>query len=976
MAPGIAKNVKAAKLSRTAKNKWIIKLLEKSSEVGPQPNLLKILKDKYTESTFDEFSDSFFESVMSVIVFDAPINTPPINNIIKFAANGVSMLCGYSTVDECNGLYLVTQVFRLCRKYGNCRVKSVRWRFCLFINHLLGYMSDGAVLSVEMCDVATMLLTSRLDDKKAEVRAQAAHALRRLQSIDNPNCPVVKKFIFHLTLDPSIEVRTAIVKDIAMFNNVIDEMLKTTIFDISDTVRKECYNRFLTYPFLSLSSKQSQIILKNGLDDKNENIKSLVKKRLLDSWLDECDNDYVVFLQIFGVEDEDLSEKSLIIMFEKCYDSQIFDLRNVILNSESRMIDFNRLTAETICLWKCIAKYLTTEKKIALSTCYNKSIGDCYIDILLPDLVKFSNYIREYYFNYDTEEDKEFILTQLLDVARTFTIDDVGAESIGQLCYDLILDTHTSVKPIKSMVFLFDLCYKNAKDLLDFVTKIVNEIQSHTVDVYPMIDKVGQKQMLESEIKSKTENIKELLNNKSESEDTIKMLIIHLNNTKKEYDEIEVSPEETLEVSIAVKSVLKSFELIFQIQQLPKVGSELSLLTDIIQNVVAFYINCSMVNLRMQAIRTFSPFILINDVDAAKKHMITLCDEISKPTTDKKLLFKIMFDIFMYYNIKSFDVNNDLDTNEEIEDKFSTHNILQVLANCIDFEVNDDSFKSVLVKGFCDLLIFGKVKSISLLSKLLIIWFRPLSRESINIYNYLVKFFTSYFFYIQSSSSILAKCYIPILKDFEENDLLTTLGIKIDEVNTIFINLTRGFLYREESKALNAHGELANHILVYLLDENQSYTAMLVDILYKLEVDFNNDDDFENTFYQNLKRVIKHFKKMDDKNSNKYLRKIKNKFDTVLQKKTSYVNKSNKKDDTIELNDELQVPSCSNKKTSPVKAYGDLFSQEDLHVDLELSSDDENSADAFTKLDAIKRMSEIFKKSFNTNSLNLSLYSD
>lgn len=955
-----------------AKNKWIIKMFEKSGDVGPQPNLLKILKDKFISMTLDEFVTPFIDSLMSVIIAPTTIHCVVVNNMIQFAANGVSVLTEHSTSDGRSGLCLMTEVFRLCRKYGNANDQAIRWRFCYFINHLLNYMSHGTVLSVELCDIATLLLLDRLQDKKPEIRTQAAYGLHRLQITDNPRCPIVKKFTFHMICDPSIEVRTAIVKEIAMFSNVVDEMLKSTILDVSDNVRKEAYNRFLEYPFLSLSSKQRQTILEKGLDDKNGSIKSFVKKRLLESWLEECNNDFVIFLNKLGVENEIVCEKTLILMFESFYDSQVLDLANKYLNCETRMIDFKQLTVEKIFLWKCVAKYLTTEKKIELAR-NQGHFDDDYIDILLPDLIKFSDYVRKYYFTYNSEDNKEFMLIQLLDMTRTFAIDDVGAASLNKLCFDLILDNQMSVKSLKPIAILLDLTMKNGQDILNYVKQILNEIQAQTIDFYPTIDKLGKKEVLEQEIESKSRIIEELIED-AESADKEKMreLIIKVKRLNTQCKEIIVTPEEVTQVNMAVKYVSKGFELIFQIQQLPKVGHELSLLTDIIQNIVVGYLECSMVSLRMEAIRSLSPYLLANNVAAAKEHMNTLCSEISNPRTNRHLVFKIMFELFLRYNLSTFNMNDDLDTNEVPGDHFSADSVLSLLANCIDYEVNDSCFKSVVIQGFCNLLLFKKVKSINLLSKLLIIWFKRISRETYNIYNDLVKFFTCYVFYVRSSSSSLAKCYVQVLKMIDEHDLITKLDIKLEEVNSTLINLTRGLMFNSEEMAINSHGELASYILDYLLDDDQPYTAMLVDTLYKLEMNLDQDDELVIKLGPKLVQVIKHFKNMDDdKNSMKYLKKIKYKFDPVLQRKAS-LKKSDKKefDDVIEIVEESQVTSCSTKIPNPVvEVHSDLFSQENLNVSSSSDDDDDDNVEAFTKLDAIKRMSEIFKKSFNSKNV-------
>lgn len=942
-----------------SKDKSIIKLFEKARNVGPNSNLLKLLKNKFKRMKWQEFNELFTCAFMSIIVAKTTIHCVTINNMIKFAANGIFMLTDQSTADNYSGKYLISEIFKLCRTYGRANDKAARWRFCLFFNYFLNSTGDGIELSEEMCTVATIFLLERLNDNKSEVRAQAAYALNRLQLPNDSKCPIVIKFIFHMTHDPVAEVRTTIVKVIAMFNNVIDEMLKSTILDISDSVRKEMFNRFLTYPFLNLSSKQRQIILDKGLNDGNTNIKSLVKKRLIVYWLKECNDDILVFLEKLGVENELLCEKTLNTIFESYFDSQILDLMNKYLNSDSRMIDFDKLTVENIFLWKCVAKYLTTEKKIKLAS-YDGHIDDSYVEILLPDLVNFSNYIREFYFTYNSKENNEFIMIQLLDVAKTFRFDEVGAASLNKLCFDIILDNSTSIKPIRSIAVLLNFTIKSGQGILQFVKQILNDIQERTMDLYPLIDKVGRKEILKHQITSKTKKIEELSLNESLNSEDSNILKFEINEMNKEYQKIKLSPQEEVLVNTAVNNLHKGFELVFQVQQLPKVNLHLSLLTDIIQNIIVGFLKCSMVKLRMEAIHSLAPYLL-NNVTAAKQHIITLCGEIANPLTNRHLIFDIMFKLLLRYDLKTFDMNIDLDILVD-EDNFSINSVLPMLVNAIDYTFDDSSFKSVVVKGFCQLLLYEKVKSINLLSKLLIIWNKRVTHETFNIYNYVVRFITSYSFFIRSSSTLFAKCYVPLLMHIDEHDLLEKLNIKLCDVNSTILNLTRGIMYENEKEAINAHNELAGYILDYLLDENQPFTTALVDTLCKLDINFNNIDELVKTLRPKLTRVIKHFKNMDDKSNNKYLKKINNKFDPVLNKKKEIIEKNDKKKlDNTEMQNELPVPSCSTQESNSV-VHGDLFSDE--HVVVHNSDEENEDIQAFTKLEEMKRMSEIFKNNF------------
>lgn len=948
-----------------SKNKIIIKLFEKAGDVGPQSNLIKIIKTKFNMMDWDEFNILFMEALLSVIVSETPMHCLVVNNMIKFAAHSLSVVTEHNSKDGRSGMYLLTDFFRICLRQIQSNNKIIRWRFCLFLNNLLHFMCNS-VLPVELCDVATTILLGRLKDIKSEIRVQAVHGLYRLQLPKNRNCKIIRKFMFHMTSDPCIEVRSIIVKEIAMLNTVVDEMLIYTLSDINESVRKEAYNRFVEYSFNNLSPNQRQKIVECGLKDPSKNIKSLIKKQLLVKWLEVCNNDFEIFLNHMDLENVLVCEQMMNILFETIYDSQVLDLMNKYLNSESRLIDFKQLTMEKIFLWKCVSKYLTFEKKIQLANsegCAN----DDYIEILLPDLVKFSDYIREYYFTYNAVDNKEFILIQLLDLASIFVMDDVGATSLNKLCYDLILDGETSIKVIEPLTALLSLTFKNGSDILNYSKQILNEIQTRLVDIIPLIDKVGMKMFLENQIEVKTKQIKEILETESESEG-LRMLIIKLNKMKEEYNTINIlTDDEITLVDDGINILLKSFELVFQIQQSIKVSNERSLVTDIIQNIVVDYLECSMVTIRMNAIRSLSPYLLLNNLDAAKIHLSTLFHEISSPMTNKHLLLQILFELLLTYGPKSFDISDDIDTKQDYADDFTVKNILPLLADSIDYEVDDSSFKSVIIEGFCNLMIFKKVDSIHLISKFLIIWFRRLTRTTFNIYNVLMKYFITYMFRIRSSSSTIAKCYVPIFKQIAEHNLTEKLIIDLNEMNITLINLCQGVIFRDEKLAINAHCELAGYILDYLLDEDHPYTTILVDTLHKLDINFECDNEFLNLLIPKLKRVIKHMK--TEKNSIKYLRKINQKFGLILQRKKSLVRQRDDDEvSTIEIIDgQPETMPLYNYTQEPsfVVNHGDLFPQEHVEYVFSSSDDDEDSEEQCRNLSAIKRMSEVFRRSFN-----------
>ncbi|VVC28861.1 Armadillo-like helical,Nuclear condensin complex subunit 3, C-terminal domain [Cinara cedri] len=255
-------------------------------------------------------------------------------------------------------------------------------------------------------------------------------------------------------------------------------------------------------------------------------------------------------------------------------------------------------------------------------------------------------------------------------------------------------------------------------------------------------------------------------------------------------------------VKEAVKILLKSFELVFQVQQMIKVSNERSLMTDIIQNMIVDYLKCLIVDIRMNAIRALTPYLMVNNLNAAKFHINTIFFEISSPMTDMHLMLQILFELFLTYGLKSFDISDDIDADLICDDDFTGENILPLLADSVDFEIDDSSYKTVIVESFCNLIVFQEFKSIYVISKFLIIWFKGLTSETFNVYQTLMKFFTTYMFHIPSSSSTIAKCYVPVLKQIAKHKLINKLSIDLNEMNTTLLNLCQGTIFRDENKQL------------------------------------------------------------------------------------------------------------------------------------------------------------------------------
>lgn len=178
----------------------------------------------------------------------------------------------------------VSKLFEFLLSHHSAKDKAVRFRICHFLNILLNSMGDDAFIDDNLCDQITVCMMDRLLDKSPKVRAQAVFALHRLQDPSDEQCPIIKMYIFHLSKDPNVEVRKAVLSCIGKNQKSLQAVLIRTR-DIDDSVRKMAFEFISKITVRSLTIEQRECLLKDGLKDRSESVRKCVSNVLLPTWL-------------------------------------------------------------------------------------------------------------------------------------------------------------------------------------------------------------------------------------------------------------------------------------------------------------------------------------------------------------------------------------------------------------------------------------------------------------------------------------------------------------------------------------------------------------------------------------------------------------------------------------------------------------------------------------------------------------------
>lgn len=202
-------------------------------------------------------------------------------------------------------------------------ISNVRFRICQFVNMLLAAMSSEANIDDDIFGEILKYMSERMKDYSATVRAQAVYALQRLQIPENPDDSVVRLYSYHLSNDPSAQVRQAVLKSIGR-NTLTVPIILERLWDVDDRVRRRTYLQMSSHPVKSYKVVQRLQLLEQGLNDHSESVRKIVHNVLLPQWLQSYNRKYLSLisaLKLDATQEEiqrfiKISKQALFILFK------------------------------------------------------------------------------------------------------------------------------------------------------------------------------------------------------------------------------------------------------------------------------------------------------------------------------------------------------------------------------------------------------------------------------------------------------------------------------------------------------------------------------------------------------------------------------------------------------------------------------------------------------------------------------------
>ncbi|KYM96379.1 PREDICTED: condensin complex subunit 3-like [Cyphomyrmex costatus] len=802
----------------------------------------------------------------------------------------------------------LSKLFQFLLSSHNAKDKGVRFRICHFLNMLLNSLGDNAFIDDNLCDQITVSMMERLLDKSPKVRAQAVFALYRLQDPSDEQCPVIEMYLFHVSRDPSSKVRKAILATMGKNQKTLQAAFMRTR-DIDDSVRKKAYEFISKVTVRSLTIKQRERLLKDGLKDRSENVRTCVNNVLLPAWLRCFKGEYMSFIHALdaGVGTES-GTLALQVLFRNADLNTL--LEQVPIDKNTKLIPLTSLTNENVLYWKCIIQHLhhlsSTEE----------------LELMITELSEFCKYIRSFvafissqsHEIWETESHK-FILLQLFEISTMYDLsDEVGRKNLNEVIIDTLMSDYCSTKIIECLVSHLTKVVPDPSNLLNAVANIISEIRlplkENVVSQQITADQQHENNMQETKLKVEVMELEEELYQAIKEQNFLQAdsLKEKINTLKEEINRLcntpeTVTTEENLREKNDTVTMVKCLDILYVAMQ------SIRVLTPTLKSLMCLVLNSldhPHDSVQVLALKTLCVYCIL-DKELAKKLIKIFFYQFSLEQENQDMWvvsLKAIFDLLLVYGLEYFDIvpsleNNsvhnksekirslythedsiheDISINKRTEIEEGPCNFIKILKGLL-ISANQD-LRTIAAEGFCKLLLNQRINSSSLLLHLIIMCFNPVNVDDIYLCQCLSAFFDCFIGCVPDAQEMLESAYLPTLQVLcNAPDFSPLQEINAYHVSRFILGLTRRGCQKSSGQTFYTHNNLAFAILAEILNpESKIDQEILIRSLTDLCIQLQDD----NLSKQNLQKAIKNVTKMVvnyDKRLLKYIQQFKQKLE-------------------------------------------------------------------------------------------------
>eukprot|EP01084_Bolivina_argentea_P138577 243921_1 len=676
---------------------------------------------------------------------------------------------------------ITTQLIEYCLSKENAKSKAVRYRVCDIIGTLLKNMAETYELDEDLWERLETILLRRLKDRIPQVRQRAAFAIHRLSDPSAEDDPVRMGLIEMMDFDSNKDCRREALKSIDLSRRTVKIILRRCR-DTSEEVRKTAFERLHQVDIRALSIRQRVDLLKSGLTERSEMVKKCAEKLLIERWLKNRDDDVIQLLKLLDIEE---------------YESEAEIVLNCIMDAKVALtvdpppytIDkADNFDNEHLFYWRCRIEWFAKQKPMMQQD----------IDDSMPDTVEFVKLFESQTAAENTHaSEQSYITQQLLILARYLNFqDEFSRSSLSRAAIKLLESHHISTNLIPLIMKLLRKLHCNDEEdytrlIRETVEEIRNPIDTNNDMNLSILQKSQKEDELEQELKGLTKQRMELETLQKSSSLRSKFIDMSLMTN----DEDESMNENDSDLKHKLESINHEIESVnTQLMQLEQRTEQtwirmLMIITDLIQytnlhwehdyikpmfeDIIVPTVIEKRPLVRAAGLKAFSLFLQMDKTNTQNNLILFLHILAGDGPASEYFALQALFDFLMIFDLFDGEAQS-IDAEEgsvplddlPVSAPKSDRELIEILKEFLQHE--DEELLVCAVEGFTKLLFMNRLKhcKLDVLTRLLLLYFNPVTEENDYVRQILSVFFP---YYVDpktfpNNRQYIAQCLMPCIR--------------------------------------------------------------------------------------------------------------------------------------------------------------------------------------------------------------------
>ncbi|MED6247298.1 hypothetical protein ATANTOWER_022637 [Ataeniobius toweri] len=716
-------------------------------------------------------------------------------------------------------------IFNFLLESHKANSHAVRFRACQLINKLLGSMAENAQIDDDLFDRIHQAMLVRVTDKFPNVRIQAALAMTRLQQPKDPDCPTINAYMLILENDSNAEVRRAVLSCVAMSPQTLPKVLKRTR-DIKENVRKLAYQVLAEKVHIkALTIAQRVGLVQQGLHDTSESVREVVCSRLLPAWLLRLDGNVIELLHRLDVENcAETAMETLKAIFKTMPTEELLQNRGLLDNR--KVIPEDSMTCENVLYWRALCEFLKSKG-------YD---GEETLEQVLPDAATYAGYLcgflkavpvlteeqRADFNQLELVMTKEFISQQLIHLIGCLdTNEEGGRKRVLAVLQEMLALPQTPSSLVSLLTEKLLALIPDDQRRIQTVAEIISDVREPITEAsQPVDENMSRRQQVQlAEVKVRIMEAKQALEDSiaaqdfsraAELKDSIAGLENHRNQVLQEIAQsnqavdkevhIEKNDPETL-----LRCLTMCAELLKQMNIKTRTGPTISaLMSSLILPCIA-NAHPAVRNMAVVCLGTCT----LHSKELAKTHLVLLLQIAQLDEVKIRIsALRAIIDLLLLFGFQLLSETASTQTTQPTqspdkqqadattaEDKGDApediaQSILVMFSEFLDSEVSD--LRTETAEGLAKLMYMGRISSAKMLSRLVLLWYNPVTEDDGCLRHCLGVFFQLYACESRSHQEVVEESFLPTVRTLLNAPATSPLAeVDINNVVELLVELTR-----------------------------------------------------------------------------------------------------------------------------------------------------------------------------------------